>query len=216
MKMMSKTLASSVLMGLAALASTAHAEVFTFGCINDGASQKTVRQVRSNCLLKSVAGPAGQAQFIFRNVGPSASSIADIYFEDDGTLLGIASIANGPGVDFSQGASPGNLPGGNSISPPFQATAGFTADSNPPTQPNGVNPGETVTIFFVLQSGGTLADVISELYSQELRIGLHVQGFANGGSESFVNAVPRCRCPPRHGCCCPGWARCAVAGRRKF
>jgi hypothetical protein len=52
-----------------------------------------------------------------------------------------------------------------------------------------VNPGETVTIFFTLQSGGTLADVIQELYGRELRIGIHVQGFANGGSESFVNAI---------------------------
>lgn len=52
-----------------------------------------------------------------------------------------------------------------------------------------MNPGETVGIFFNLQSGGTFADVISELYSQELRIGIHVQGFANRGSESLVNGV---------------------------
>jgi hypothetical protein len=50
-----------------------------------------------------------------------------------------------------------------------------------------VNPGETVSIFFLLQSGGSFADVIRELYSREIRIGLHVQGFGNGGSESFVN-----------------------------
>ena len=143
--------------------------MFTFGCIANGDAQNC-QTGALQLTVEVIAGPGGQAQFIFRNTGSAASSIADIYF-DNGTLLGIASITNGTGVDFSQDASPGNLPGGNSMSPPFQATAGFTADSNPPTQPNGVNPGETVTIFFTLQSGGTLADVIGELYSRELRIG---------------------------------------------
>jgi hypothetical protein len=187
MKTLSKALASCALIGCAGLGSVAHAGTYTFGCINNGVSANC----QTGALQLSVevlAGPAGQAQFIFRNLGSLASSITDIYF-DDGTLLGIASITNGAGVDFSQGASPGNLPGGNSMSPAFETTAGFAADSNPPTQPSGVNPGETVTIFFALQSGGTLADVISELYTQELRIGLHVQGFAGGGSASFINNI---------------------------
>jgi hypothetical protein len=132
-------------------------------------------------------GPGGgQVSFTFTNSGPAASSITDIYF-DDGTLLGIATITNGSGVSFSQGASPGNLPSGNLATPPFVATSGFTADSDPPAQPNGVNPGETVTITFDLQPGGTLQDVLDELADGTLRIGVHVQGFAYGGSESFVN-----------------------------
>jgi hypothetical protein len=132
-------------------------------------------------------GPgAGQVSFTFTNSGPEASSIADIYF-DDGTLLGIASITNGSGVSFSQGASPGNLPAGNNATPPFEATAGFTADSDAPAQPNGVNPGETVTIIFNLLAGGTLQDVLDELGDGRLRIGVHVQGFESGGSEAFVN-----------------------------
>lgn len=133
------------------------------------------------------AGPGGsQVSFTFTNAGPSAASITDIYF-DDGTLLGIASIANGSGVSFSMPATPGNLPAGNNASPAFVATAGFTADSLPPVQPNGVNPGETVAIVFDLLSGGSLADVLAELADGRLRIGLHVQGFASSGSESFVN-----------------------------
>ena len=187
MKNVYKALASCAILTIAGLGSTANADTFNFSCINNATGQNC-QAGALQLSVEVVAGPGGQAQFIFRNIGPSASSIADIYF-DNGTLLGIASITNGAGVDFSQGASPGNLPGGNSMSPPFQATAGFTADSNPPTQPNGVNPGETVSIFFFLQSGGTYADVLRELYSREIRIGLHVQGFANGGSASFVNDV---------------------------
>jgi hypothetical protein len=190
MKIVSRTLASVVVLASAGLGSAAHADTFTFDCIsNNNAPNCQAGELQLG--VEVVAGPAGQAQFIFRNTGSSAASITDIYF-DNGTLLGIASVTNGAGVDFSQGASPGNLPGGNSMYPAFQATAGFTADSNPPTQSNGVNPGETVSIFFTLQSGGAFADVIRELYSREIRIGVHVQGFANGGSESFVNlaAVP--------------------------
>lgn len=131
---------------------------------------------------------AGQVEFIFRNSGPAASSITDVYF-DDGTLLGIASVSGGTGVDFSQGASPGDLPGGNTIG--FETTAGFNADSNPPTQPNGVNPGEVLTIVFNLINGMTVQDTINALNGGvDLRIGIHVQGFADGGSESFVNGPP--------------------------
>lgn len=130
--------------------------------------------------------------FTFSNTGPAASSITDVYF-DDGTLLALASIINGSGVDFSQGASPRNLPGGNTVG--FQTTAGFSADSNPPTQPRGVNPGETLGIFFTLQSGKTFSDTIEALEQATgvggLRIGIHVQGFASGGSESFVNKPPQ-------------------------
>ena len=131
---------------------------------------------------------AGQVQFVFRNSGPAASSITDVYF-DDGTLLGIANVINGTGVDFSQGASPGDPPGGNTVG--FVTTAGFSADSNPPTQVNGVNPGEMLTIVFDLTNGKTVQDTILALNGgQDLRIGIHVQGFEGGGSESFITRVP--------------------------
>jgi hypothetical protein len=182
-----KVLASSGLLASMGVGSIARAEMFDFGCITDN-SAVNCQTGALQLSVEVLSGPGGQAQFVFRNNGPAAASITDVYF-DDGTLLGIASIANGAGVDFSQDANPSNLPGGNLISPAFETTAGFSADSNPPVQSNGVNPGETVTIYFSLQSGGTIADVISELYSRELRIGLRVQGFASGGGESFVNEV---------------------------
>ncbi|MFC1782929.1 hypothetical protein ACFL02_05020 [Planctomycetota bacterium] len=142
-------------------------------------------------LFVDVTDPGGgQALFTFRNESLVASSIADVYF-DDGSLLGIASIDNSdPGVAFTQLASPGNLPAANNASPPFVTTAGFSADSDPPVQPMGVNPGETLGITFDLQSGQVYADVLNELSSGALRIGLHLQGFGDGSSESFVNDPP--------------------------
>jgi hypothetical protein len=112
-------------------------------------------------------------------------------------LLGIAGLIDAddgvggdPGVDFSQYAAPSNLPGANNESPPFETTAGFSADSDDPAvQLNGVNPGETLGILFDLQEGLAYANVIDDLASGDLRIGIHVQGFKGEGSESFV-AVP--------------------------
>lgn len=134
-----------------------------------------------------------QVLFYFINQGPEESSITDVYF-DDGTLLRIATLIDAddgkggdPNVDFSQGASPPDLPGGNNADPPFEVTAGFLADSDSRTQSNGVNPGEFLGIVFDLSGGGTVEDVFEELASGDLRIGIHVQGFADGDSESFIN-----------------------------
>lgn len=128
-----------------------------------------------------------QIEFVFSNIGPELSSITDVYF-DNGTLFGIASIQNTAGlVEFTQLAAPPELPGGNNLIPPFVTTTGFSADSDPPVQPLGVNPGEILGITFDLIAGGVFGDVIAELASGELRIGIHVQGYASGGSESFVN-----------------------------
>lgn len=130
----------------------------------------------------------GRVGFDFHNTGGAASSITDVYFHD-GSLLGIASITNDPGLtSFNHPATPADLPSGNTCKPPFHVTASFSADSNPPVQPNGVNPGEYVVITFNIS--GTLGDVIAELNSGELRIGIHVQGFGDGFSESFVNTTP--------------------------
>jgi len=126
-------------------------------------------------------------KFLFSNSGPIASSITNIYF-DDGSLLGIASITNGTGTSFSQGAIPGELPGANNAIPPFVTTAGFSADSDTPIMASGVNPGEEVAIIFSLQGGKTYADVLNDLDDGDLRIGIHVQAIGqSNGSDSFVN-----------------------------
>ena len=173
----------------------AYAETFDFGCITNNGNGCAALAPQLSVLVSDAGG--NKVSFTFNNAGPIASSITDVYFED-GTLLGIASVTNGPGVDFSQGASPGNLPGGGAATPPFVATAGFTADSNPPTEANGVNPLEFLTITFNLINGKTFADTIAALTGplgdgNDLRIGIHVQAIGTaGGSDSLVNTpTPR-------------------------
>jgi hypothetical protein len=123
---------------------------------------------------------SGQVKFTFNNSGPLASSITDVYFGDDG-LLGSAFIFNGSGVAFSEGASPPNLPSGS-----FDAT--YAADSDSPSvAANGVNPGESLSIEFNLLGGQGFNDVIAALDGGDLKIGIHVQAFADGNSEGFEN-----------------------------
>ena len=174
----------------------AHAEFYGFDCItnNSAANCPSGTSLSTQFFVEvlPVLGQPNQVQFTFYNLASgAASSITDVYF-DDGTLLGIASIINSTGVNFSQGASPPNLPGGSSISPAFQTTAGFLADANSPPPINGVNPGERLDIIFNLISGQTITETLAALNGplgdgNDLRIGIHVQAFANGGSESFVS-----------------------------
>ncbi|MBI1313469.1 PEP-CTERM sorting domain-containing protein [bacterium] len=134
---------------------------------------------------------SSQVQLLFTNSGPDASSITDVYLDDESSLFSsIRSIQNYSGVSFSQGATPGNLPGGNNLEDPFVTTLGLNADSDPPVEKNGVNPGEKLGITLNLASGVSFSDVIAAINSAALRVGIHVQGFANGGSESFVNVNP--------------------------
>jgi hypothetical protein len=167
---------------------TAPASAVTFGfdCIsNNLAGDCTIGEAQ---LSVDVTDPgSGRIDFTFRNVGAGASSIGDVYWDDSGVLDAIFAISGSPNVDFSEGASPGNLPAGNNASPPFSAD--FAADSNPPTQPNGVGPGEFLTVTFEL-GGVTFADAIQALNNGSMRVGIHVQGFASGGSESFVIPEP--------------------------
>ena len=153
-------------------------------------------------LFMDVFNGAGIAKFTFYNLGPVDCSITDIYF-DDGTLLGISQLHDyddplggpygDPCVDFSKGASPGNLPGASNdpCSPYyFIADQQFNVDSDPPTAPWGVEPGQVLQIDFVLDPCGTLADVLQELNTRDLKVGIHVQsidGPLGGSSESFIN-----------------------------
>ena len=141
--------------------------------------------------------------FTFRNEGPFASSITDIYF-DDGVLLSVASFLPSPGVSFSLAASPRNLPGAEpyDFRPEYNGIPNkyFAMDSNSATYANGINPGESLGIVYTLQAGKTYDDVIdgitlamTDRYHDipgGLRVGIHVQGFEDGGSESAMLPDP--------------------------
>jgi hypothetical protein len=135
---------------------------------------------------------SNRALFTFRNTGPEPCVIKGIYF-DDGALLALAFVVNGPGVSFTQDSispvSLGELPAGNNLVPPFVTTANFLADADNPSGigKKGVDPYESVGIVFDLQSGMDFGDVLAFLEDGGLRIGIHVGSFDDTHAETFVN-----------------------------
>ncbi len=181
-----------LLLSVSAVATQSQAATYGFNCITGNQAGDCAIGEAQLTVDVTDAGP-GQVLFTFNNSGPDDSSITDVYF-DDGSIASISSIASidnsDPGVSFSLNASPPDLPGGNSITPAFNATPGLTADSDAPPPINGVNPGESLGILVDLNGGVSYADLLSDIVSMDLRIGIHVQAYASGGSESFVNNVP--------------------------
>ena len=132
----------------------------------------------------------GVVNFTFYNDSALQSSVARIYF-DDGSLFGVEEITNSQGYTlFASSKSPGDLPGGQDLDPPFVANREFTIGSKNPPPWKGVNDGdpvnEWVTVQFNLINGGTLDGVIAELKSGALRVGLHLIDLPQGYSESAI------------------------------
>ncbi len=124
---LSLVLTLSLALGVLSVGS-AHAVTVGFDAItNNTVGDPAIGEAQ---LFVDVTDPGDdQVLFTFFNTGPAASSITDVYF-DDGDLLGIASIIQDTGVDFTELARPRNLPSANNASPPFVA-AGFSGDSDP-------------------------------------------------------------------------------------
>lgn len=178
---MRKQLIVATIIGLTLWAGQASADSFSFDNIT--ANNLGNAAIGEAQLSMDVTWDGTFAVFKFSNSGPEASSITDIYFDDDVPMLLFADFnESGLGVDFSEGASPSNLPGGNT----YSFTSDYAYDSDPPAQPNGVNPGEWLEIVFNLSNGYTFQNILDSLYDDTMRVGIHVQGFENGGSESFI------------------------------
>lgn len=120
------------------------------------------------------------------NAGPIASTIAAFYVDDNNGRFGSITAYVGTGtVNFgAPPPGPDDLPNGGSVG----FATDFTATANPPPATNGVDPGEMFELRLSLTGGATLADVIADLNSGAMRVGLHVISIGTvGGSESFVN-----------------------------
>lgn len=184
------------LVGLATtlLAPSALAATYQFACVPAVESVVNCQIAESQILMEVSEVSAHEVAFTFSNSGNGASSIEGVYF-DNGSLLGISYLIDKDegsggltGVDFTSGsAAPRELPRAENLTPIFETTAGFLADSDAPVGVNGINPDEWLTVVFALQSSGTYADVLRELGTGEIRVGLHVIAFEAGGSESLIN-----------------------------
>jgi hypothetical protein len=137
-------------------------------------------------IFVEVDGTDDYVDFTFHNQSSVSSSISEVYFEQN-TILGPATITNGPGTLFAQFAAPKNLPAGNSLNPAFLCAPEFSFDSEPAPPKNGINPDEWLRITFDLNTGATFAFLLDRLNAGDLRIGAHLIALPDGSSESAVN-----------------------------
>ncbi|NJM49332.1 MAG: PEP-CTERM sorting domain-containing protein [Alkalinema sp. RU_4_3] len=179
----------------------APAQAFQLGFNNITGNSATNALAGSNQLKIDITDASGgesltssQVLFKFSNMGTAASSITQIYFDNGTSLKSINSIFDsGSTVDFSKATGNLNLPGGNSLTSKFVSDFGVKA--NGAVSQMGVNNGtagqnEWLSVLFDLGANKTLKSVMDEIQAGNLRIGMHVQAFSNGGSEAFVNALP--------------------------
>jgi PEP-CTERM motif len=163
---------------------------FNFHCItNDSADNCAALEDQLLVTIGLNETNSSMVDFLFTNSGPVASSLTDVYFDDGppSLLTTPLLISSSAGVAFEPGCSPGNLPGGT----PAGFASTYCADSNAPTQSNGVNPGEWLRLSYTLQGDATLAAVLNAISNGDFRIGIHVQGINNEGSESgLINPQP--------------------------
>ena len=125
------------------------------------------------------------ACFEFSNESTIDLAVAGVFFEQ-GPLTAFDSLLEGPGTQFSWPASQEDLPGGNTLIPPFDTW--FSAGAEPPPSESGINPGESVTFLFEMSEGITVREIGYQLANGDVRVGAHVIGFPDGSSESAVTA----------------------------
>ena len=191
--MLKNILKQALILQLALGSAAVFANTYTFSQITSNGTVDVTSQLSAD-----VTQSGSNVLFTFANTSVIASSITDIYF-DFGTTSFFSSVSNNvlgaagdsSGVNYADGATPPNLPSGNTIG--FTADASGDSASKGGITANGVNASsEFVSFLGTTITGITFADVLAGLDSGAFRLGLHVQsiGGSDGTSESFVSAVP--------------------------
>lgn len=178
--MLSNLFKSLVAMALLLSAVSTHAAIVNFSGLNanevDVSAQLSmeVTQVGNNVDFK-ISNAAGGLGVI----------VGHIYFDFLNTNLFTSLTQTGQQgqVSFTgQATFSQNFPEGNSINFTTDADANRNGGVN-----NGINVGEYITLSAVLN---TNTDIMSLLMSGGLRVGLHIQGYSTGGSDSYVSVPP--------------------------
>lgn len=190
--MFCKPLAAAALAGVFAVSPmAAHAVSVSFERVTSNASADASSQIQ----LDVTDGGAG-ALFDFGVITGAnpAPSLAEIYFSDLASIfvspLTQADIITQVGTNYTAGvANPGNLPGANNASPPFNVTPGLLADPLRANS-NALQVGDDLVIRLNYMVGSGFADALAALVDGSLRVGVHVRSLLGGQSDSFVSAPP--------------------------
>ena len=147
-----------------------------------------VLNVGKGIIIPGNANTFHEVEFTILTFKPTVSEVVEgtvVEIVDFGSfVLSYDTLDDSSGVDFSVGATPSNLPGGNTLG--FYSD--FSADSNSPVSANGVNDDdEWLTI--VLNYSGDFDELITAISNGDFMIGMHVQALGNE-SDSFVTSNP--------------------------
>ncbi|MCL5279853.1 MAG: hypothetical protein M1376_08120 [Planctomycetes bacterium] len=135
---------------------------------------------------------ARQVRFDFRNTGPTASSITEIFLEDRGGVLepvfaGVAPVTvAGSGVVFVAATTPRALVF-SELFEPFTVTPELTLTATPPVVTNGIGPGESLSVVGNLTDDIVTSQLMNRLENGTVRVALLAQGFPDGGTATFLN-----------------------------
>lgn len=159
---------------------------YSFDCVTNSIAGDA--SIGESQLWMEVAPTMDGVQFTFHNDGPDNAVITSIYFYD-GVLLDLTFIDNAcDGVTLlKEEGNLGHLPGFN---PDALAVYGAADRLSQGGVHNGVDsgePGEWVTIHWTLQDGHNYESLLDNLAQHVVVVGVHVQAFCSGGSESFIN-----------------------------
>lgn len=170
------------LAAMALLLSTINTNAATINFIGVNANEADV----SAQLSMDVTQVGNNVDFkIINAAGGVSAFVGHIYFDFLNTNLFTSLTQTGQlgTVSFTGDASSSqNFPEGNNIA----FTTDADADRNGGAS-NGINIGEYLILSAVLSSS---ADVVDLLNTGGLRVGLHMQGYASGGSDSYVSGTP--------------------------
>lgn len=186
--------------------SLSHAVTISFDCIEGTVTNCALGETNLSATVSDndpvITVNANQVLFTFFNdtftMGDDAV-VTQIYFDDGSVSVldnfantGMAAGKNGlfeTGTDFlttNPPPGPGDLPGGND--PGVLFSSDFSVGAEASVANNGLDSNGSLAILFDLVMGVSFQDVIDQLASGDLRIGLHVQSFpSDGESGSFVN-----------------------------
>lgn len=204
----------SVLTCAALVAAASLAPVAAANSVNIGFTRITtgnVENVASQMLAVVSDKGGGQVTFRLSNSAQIRSSISEVYYDNRGSspLSALLLPLLQQGASFSApGASPGNLPSGENLTPAFNANVAFSADASGNPSAGLDVATDYLEMRFQLAAGKTFNDVVSALNNGDLRLGLHVRSIGVGaGSDSFVsNGVAIVPLPPA------AWAGGALLG----
>ena len=170
--------------GVALAANSMPADAFSLSFTNVSNNGST--NVAPNFNVDVTDAGNGKVQFTFSNTGSAGvATMNQVYFGTQNTFpqylsTSNVSVVNGPGVQFSSGATPNN-PGGG-----IAWDAAYAADPDSPGGfgKNAVDVGESVSFVFNLANGAQYNQLEGLFNSGTLAVALHAQSIGGSGGYS--------------------------------